>query len=42
MGEEEGLEMVENLEGVECLIITEDRRLVYSSGFKEYEAEGSI
>lgn len=40
LGEEEGLEMIENLEGIECLIITEDRRLVYSSGFKEYEAEG--
>jgi len=40
MGEEEGLEMIENLEGIECLIITEDRRLVYSGGFKEYEAEG--
>lgn len=39
LGEEEGLEMIENLEGVECLIITEDRRLVYSSGFKEYETE---
>lgn len=41
MGEEEGLEMIENLDGVECLIITEDRRLVYSSGFREYEAEGN-
>jgi FAD:protein FMN transferase len=40
MGEEEGLEMIENLEGIECLIITEDHRLVYSSGFREYEAEG--
>ena len=37
LGEEEGLEMIENVEGVECLIITEDRRLVYSSGFREYE-----
>jgi len=37
MGEEEGLEMIENVDGVECLIITEDRRLVYSSGFREYE-----
>jgi FAD:protein FMN transferase len=40
MGEEEGLEMIEDLEGIECLIITEDHRLVYSSGFKEHEAEG--
>jgi thiamine biosynthesis lipoprotein len=40
MGEKEGLEMIENTEGVECLIITEDRRLVYSSGFNAYEAEG--
>ncbi|MCQ1536286.1 FAD:protein FMN transferase [Methanosarcina sp. KYL-1] len=37
MGEEEGLEMIESVEGVECLIVTEDRRLVYSSGFEEYE-----
>ena len=41
MGEEEGLEMIEGLEGIECLIITEDRRLVYSSGFKEYELNES-
>ncbi|WP_048124551.1 FAD:protein FMN transferase [Methanosarcina lacustris] len=40
LGEKEGLEMIENLDGIECLIITEDHRLVYSSGFKKYEAEG--
>jgi len=38
LGEEEGLKMIETVEGVECMIITEDRRLVYSSGFREYEA----
>lgn len=37
MGEKEGLEMIENVEGVECLLVTEDKRLVYSSGFKAYE-----
>ena len=39
MGEKEGLEMIENTEGVECLLVTEDKRLVYSSGFKAYENE---
>ncbi|MBN2110452.1 MAG: FAD:protein FMN transferase [Methanosarcinaceae archaeon] len=38
MGEEDGLEMAERLEGVECLIITADKRLVRSSGFSEYES----
>ena len=38
MGEEDGLEMVEELDGVECLIITADKRLVRSSGFSEYES----
>ena len=37
LGEKEGLEMIETVEGVEGMIITEDRRLVYSSGFREYE-----
>lgn len=37
LGEEEGLELIESLEGVECLLITNDRRLVYSGGFQEYE-----
>ncbi|AFV23430.1 membrane protein [Methanolobus psychrophilus R15] len=39
MGEQEGVEMIEELEGVECLIITEDRRIIRSSGFSQYESE---
>jgi thiamine biosynthesis lipoprotein len=39
MGEQEGVEMIEGLEGVECLIITEDRRVIRSSGFSQYESE---
>jgi len=38
MGEEDGLEMIEDLDNVECLIITSDKRLVRSSGFAEYES----
>ncbi|MDD4749172.1 MAG: FAD:protein FMN transferase [Methanosarcinaceae archaeon] len=37
LGETKGLELVESLEGVECLLIRNDRSLVYSSGFQEYE-----
>lgn len=37
LGEKEGLELIESLEGVECMLITKDNRLVYSSGFREYE-----
>jgi thiamine biosynthesis lipoprotein len=39
MGEKDGMEMIEELEGVECLIITEDRRIIRSSGFSQYESE---
>ncbi|MDP2217365.1 MAG: FAD:protein FMN transferase [Methanolobus sp.] len=39
MGEKDGMEMIEGLEGVECLIITEDRRIILSSGFSQYESE---
>jgi thiamine biosynthesis lipoprotein len=37
LGEEEGIEMIEKLDGVECLIITADKRIIRSSGFAEYE-----
>jgi thiamine biosynthesis lipoprotein len=39
MGENEGMEMIEELEGVECLIITEDKRIIRSSGFSSYESQ---
>ncbi|MDW7730929.1 MAG: FAD:protein FMN transferase [Methanolobus sp.] len=38
MGEEDGLQMIEKLDGVECLIITSDKRIVRSSGFAAYES----
>lgn len=37
LGEKEGLELIESLEGIECLIITSDKRIVRSSGFTTYE-----
>lgn len=37
LGEDEGIEMIEGLDGVECLIITDDKRIIRSSGFGEYE-----
>ncbi|WP_333787660.1 FAD:protein FMN transferase [Methanomethylovorans sp.] len=37
LGEQEGLEMIEELDGVECLLITNDKRIVKSSGFEKYE-----
>jgi thiamine biosynthesis lipoprotein len=39
MGEKDGMEMIEKLEGVECLIITEDRKIIRSSGFSQYESQ---
>lgn len=36
LGEAEGIEMIESLDGVECLIITADKRIITSSGFDEY------
>jgi len=39
MGENEGMEMIEELEGVECLIITKDKRIIRSSGFSSYESQ---
>jgi thiamine biosynthesis lipoprotein len=37
LGEEEGLQLIESLDGVECLIITSDKRILRSEGFVEYE-----
>ncbi|MBP1909851.1 FAD:protein FMN transferase [Methanolobus bombayensis] len=37
LGGDEGIAMVEEIEGVECLIITNDRQIIRSSGFKSYE-----
>ncbi|MBP2030877.1 thiamine biosynthesis lipoprotein [Methanohalophilus levihalophilus] len=39
LGEEDGLELIESLEGVECLIITPDKRIVKSEGFEAYEIQ---
>ncbi|ABE52302.1 Thiamine biosynthesis lipoprotein apbE [Methanococcoides burtonii DSM 6242] len=37
LGEKEGTELIESLEGIECLIITSDKRILRSSGFTAYE-----
>jgi thiamine biosynthesis lipoprotein len=37
LGEKDGLEMIEKLDGTECLLITNDKRIVRSSGFSKYE-----
>ncbi|MBW6470452.1 MAG: FAD:protein FMN transferase [Methanosarcinaceae archaeon] len=37
LGEDNGVEMIEGLDGVECLIITDEKRIIRSSGFGEYE-----
>ncbi|NPE30991.1 FAD:protein FMN transferase [Methanococcoides sp. SA1] len=37
LGEKEGLELIESLEGIECLIITSDKRILRSSRFTTYE-----
>ncbi|SFM86129.1 FAD:protein FMN transferase [Methanolobus profundi] len=37
LGENDGMEMIEELEGVECLLITPDKNIVRSSGFSGYE-----
>ncbi|MGP8337356.1 MAG: FAD:protein FMN transferase [Methanosarcinaceae archaeon] len=39
LGEEAGIDLIESLDGIECLIITDDKRIVRSSGFNEYEIE---
>ncbi|MDI3539574.1 MAG: FAD:protein transferase, partial [Methanolobus sp.] len=39
LGEEDGMEVIENLDGVECLIITADKRIIRSSGFSQYESQ---
>ncbi len=37
LGGDEGVEMIEGLDGVECLMITADKRIIRSSGFGKYE-----
>lgn len=37
LGEEDGMELIETLDGIECLIITSDKRILRSEGFEEYE-----
>jgi thiamine biosynthesis lipoprotein len=37
LGENDGLAMIEELEDVECLIITNDKEIIKSSGFSSYE-----
>ncbi len=37
LGEKDGMDMIENIEGVECLLITTDKRIIRSSGFSSYE-----
>ncbi|WP_340820462.1 FAD:protein FMN transferase [Methanolobus sp. WCC4] len=37
LGEDEGMEMIEELDGVECLLITTDKRILRSSGYSNYE-----
>ncbi|WP_407281637.1 FAD:protein FMN transferase [Methanolobus sp. WCC1] len=37
LGQEDGLAMIEELEDVECLIITNDKEIIKSSGFSSYE-----
>jgi len=37
LGEQDGLKMIEELDGIECLLITNDKRIVKSSGFEKYE-----
>ncbi|MEZ5335979.1 MAG: FAD:protein FMN transferase [Methanolobus sp.] len=39
LGEEDGIAMIENIDGAECLIITTDKRIVHSSGFSAYETD---
>ena len=39
MGKEKGLELVENMENMEALIITEDKEIFRSSGFEKYEVK---
>ncbi len=40
LGENEGMELIERLDGVEGLIITRDRRILRSSGFEGFEEIG--
>ena len=33
LGKEDGIELVESLDGIEALFITDEQELIYSSGF---------
>jgi thiamine biosynthesis lipoprotein len=37
MGEKDGMELIDSLDGVECLLITPDKRIILSEGFAAYE-----
>ncbi|WMW21298.1 FAD:protein FMN transferase [Methanolobus mangrovi] len=37
LGEKDGMDMIEDVDGVECLLITTDKRIIRSSGFSGYE-----
>jgi thiamine biosynthesis lipoprotein len=38
LGPEQGMELIESMDQTECLLITSDRDIIRSSGFKTYEA----
>jgi Membrane-associated lipoprotein involved in thiamine biosynthesis len=37
LGEKDGMDMIENIDEIECLLITTDKRIIRSSGFSSYE-----
>jgi thiamine biosynthesis lipoprotein len=37
LGEKDGMEMIESIDGVECLLITPEKKIIRSSGFSQYE-----
>ncbi|WP_407355576.1 FAD:protein FMN transferase [Methanolobus sp. WCC5] len=37
LGEYDGMDMIERLDNIECLLITNDKRIIRSSGFSAYE-----
>ncbi len=39
LGEKHGLEIIEGMDNVECLIITSDRQVIRSSGYSSYETK---
>ncbi len=42
LGEMEGMELIESLDGVEGLIITSDKRILRSRGFGAFEEFGEF